>query len=265
MELKGARILLTGATGGLGRELARVFAEAGSDLLLLGRDEARLGALVSGLGGTGTRVERIAADLNRPGDIDRIAEAARGFGVNVLVNNAGVNAFGLFATQDWDDSADVLSTNLLSPMRLTQALLPWLSGQSGAAVLNIGSTFGSLPFPGFTAYSAAKAGLRAFSQALRRELADSRVKVVYVAPRAIDTPLNSPAVNALNRELGSQSDTPEHAARQIVAALRAGRAETHLGFPERLFAWLNGVVPGLIDRALAGKLAGVKRHALTSS
>lgn len=263
MELNGARILLTGATGGLGRELARQLAEAGASLLLVGRDEARLDALVSGLGGTGGKVERIAADLNRAGDIARIAEAASGFGVNVLVNNAGVNAFGLFETQAWDDAADVLTTNLLSPMRLTQALLPGLSRQPSAAILNIGSTFGSLPFPGFTAYSTAKAGLRAFSQALRRELADRRVQVVYVAPRAIDTPLNTPAVNALNRELGSHSDTPERAARLIVAALRAGRPETHLGFPERLFAWLNGVLPGLIDRALAGKLACVKRHALT--
>jgi short-subunit dehydrogenase len=263
MELNGARILLTGATGGLGRELARLFAEAGADLLLVGRDETRLGALITGLGGTGARVECIAADINQPGDIARLAEAARGFGVNVLVNNAGVNAFGMFETQPWGESADVLKTNLLSPMQLTQALLPWLSRQPGAAILNIGSTFGSLPFPGFAAYSAAKAGLRAFSQALRRELADSRVDGVYVAPRAIDTPLNSPAVNALNRELGSHSDTPEHAARQIVAALRGGRRETHLGFPERLFAWLNGVVPALIDRALAGKLVSVKRHALT--
>lgn len=263
MELKGARILLTGATGGLGRELARQLAGAGASLLLVGRDEARLDALVSGLGGTGVKVERIAADLNRAGDIARIAEVARDFGVNVLVNNAGVNAFGLFEAQAWDDAADVLNTNLLSPMRLTQALLPGLSRQPSAAILNIGSTFGSLPFPGFAAYSSAKAGLRAFSQALRRELADRRVQVVYVAPRAIDTPLNTPTVNALNRELGSHSDTPERAARLIVAALRAGRPETHLGFPERLFAWLNGVLPGLIDRALAGKLASVKRHALT--
>jgi short-subunit dehydrogenase len=263
MELKGARILLTGATGGLGRELARQLAGAGASLLLVGRDEARLDALVSGLGGTRVKAERIAADLNRAGDIARIAEVARDFGVNVLVNNAGVNAFGLFEAQAWDDAADVLNTNLLSPMRLTQALLPGLSRQPSAAILNIGSTFGSLPFPGFAAYSSAKAGLRAFSQALRRELADRRVQVVYVAPRAIDTPLNTPAVNALNRELGSHSDTPERAARLIVAALRAGRPETHLGFPERLFAWLNGVLPGLIDRALAGKLASVKRHALT--
>lgn len=261
MELTKARVLLTGATGGLGRELARQLAEAGADLLLVGRDEARLDALLTGMGGTGIRLERVKADLNREDDIERVAEAARAFGVNVLVNNAGINAFGLYETQAWADSAEVLSTNLLSPLRLTRALLPWLSQLEGAAILNIGSTFGSLPFPGFAAYSTAKAGLRAFSQALRRELADGRVEVVYVAPRAIDTSLNTARVNALNRELGSHSDSPERAARQIVAALRAGRRECHLGFPERLFAWLNGVAPRLIDRALAGKLASVKRHA----
>jgi short-subunit dehydrogenase len=92
-------------------------------------------------------------------------------------------------------------------------------------------------------------------------LADSQVEVVHVAPRAITTALNTDAVNALNRELGSQSDSPESAARQIVAALRAGRGERHFGFPERLFAWLNGCAPGLIDQALKAKLAIVKRHA----
>ena len=263
MELKGAHILLTGATGGLGQELARQLAEAGANLLLVGRDEARLESLLSGLGGTGVRLERIAADLNQNGDIERIAEAARAFGADVLVNNAGINVFGMFESLAWSDSAAVLQTNLYSPLHLTQALLPWLTRRPRAAILNIGSTFGSLPFPGFAAYSAAKAGLRGFSQALRRELADSRVEVVYVAPRAISTPLNTERVNALNQELGSHSDSPERAARQIVAALRAGRGETHLGFPERLFAWLNGVAPRLVDRSLAGKLVSVKRHALS--
>jgi short-subunit dehydrogenase len=119
-----------------------------------------------------------------------------------------------------------------------------------------------LPFPGFAAYSSAKAGLRGFSQALRRELADSQVEVVHVAPRAIATALNSAAVNALNQDLGSHADSPQVAARQIVAALRNGRSESHFGFPERLFAWLNGCAPALIDQALKAKLAIVKRHAL---
>ncbi len=263
MELNGARILLTGASGGLGRELALGLAQSGASLLLAGRDSARLEKQAAGLGGTGVSVNYIAADLTRSGEIARVAEAARAFDVNILINNAGINVFALYEQQIWADVDRVLDTNLATPMRLTLALLPHLKSQSRGAVVNIGSTFGSLPFPGFAAYSTAKAGLRAFSQALRRELADSRVAMIHVAPRAIATALNSTAVNALNKELGSASDAPEAAARQIIAAIRTGRGETHLGFPESLFAWLNGFAPHLIDRALAGKLAIVKRHVST--
>jgi len=128
-------------------------------------------------------------------------------------------------------------------------------------VVNVGSTFGSIPFAGFAAYSAAKAGLHAFSQALRRELADSTVRVIHVAPRAIDTPINSASARALNKALGSATDTPETVADHIVATLRDNTPESHIGFPEKLFAWLNGFAPSLVDRGLRGKLAKIKQHA----
>jgi short-subunit dehydrogenase len=232
-------------------------------VLLAGRDAQRLAAISAELAGQGAVVSSVRADLNRPEGIAAAVGAAREFGVNVLINNAGVGAFGLFEQQEWTTVEQVLATNLEAPMRLTQALLPWLKAQQTAAIVNVGSTFGSLPFPGFAAYSAAKAGLRGFSQALRRELADSGVAVIHLAPRAIDTPLNSKAVNQLNRALKNHSDTTEAVARQIVAALRRGTGEHHFGFPERLFAWLNGFAPALIDRGLAGKLAIVKQHAST--
>jgi short-subunit dehydrogenase len=258
MRLSESRILLTGATGGLGRELALQLSAAGAKLLLAGRDGARLAELAGVLPGAASSVR---ADLTRPEGVAAVAGAAREFGIDVLINNAGVGGFGLFEQQGWDDVAQVLATNLEAPMRLTHALLPHLKAQPEAAIVNIGSTFGSLPFAGFAAYSAAKAGLRGFSQALRRELADSAVRVVHLAPRAIDTPLNSDAVNALNRALGNRSDSPADVAAQVVAALRAGARERHFGFPERLFAWLNAVAPGLIDRGVAGKLPLIKQCA----
>lgn len=257
MELKNARILLTGASGGLGQELARQLNDAGAALLLAGRDQGRLAVLTASLGPGAVSV---CADLDRPAGVVALAGAAREFAINVLINNAGVGAFGLLENQDWPTIEQILATNLEAPIRLTHALLPWLEAQPQAAIVNIGSTFGSLPFPGFAAYSAAKAGLRGFSQALRRELADSLVSVVHIAPRAIDTPLNSDAVKALNRALGNHSDSAEDVARQVVRALRRGDSERHLGFPERLFAWINGFAPSLIDRGLAGKLAIIKQH-----
>lgn len=261
MQLKNARILLTGASGGLGQALARQLAAAGAHLLLAGRDTGKLATLSAALGAGHSSV---CADLARPEGIAATVGAAREFGINVLINNAGIGSFGLFEAQDWASIDAVLETNLSLPIRLSHALLPHLLSQPQAVLVNIGSTFGSLPFAGFAAYSAAKSGLRGFSQALRRELADTQVAVIHLAPRAIDTPLNSAAVNALNKEMNNRSDSPESAATQIVAALRDGAAERHLGFPERLFAWLNGVAPGLIDRGLAGKLAIIKKHATST-
>lgn len=258
MQLKNARILLTGATGGLGQELARQLSEAGAALLLSGRDAERLAAISTA---PGTEISLIQADLSSSEGIAAVSSAARQFGANVLINNAGIGCFGLLEQQAWPAVEDVLRTNLETPVRLTHALLPLLQSQTAAAIVNIGSTFGSIPFPGFAAYSTAKAGLRGFSQALRRELADTSVRVVHLAPRAIATPLNSAAVNALNQELGNRSDSPQDVARQIVQALQEDARERHFGFPEKLFARLNGLAPRIIDNALAGKLSIIKKHA----
>ncbi|OOG42862.1 SDR family oxidoreductase [Polaromonas sp. A23] len=261
MQLNQARILLTGASGGLGRDLARELASAGAAVLLAGRDTLRLAAIKAELG---AQADSVIADLTTAQGIAAANAAARAFGVNVLINNAGIGAFGLFDQQAWHTVEQVLATNLEAPLRLTHTLLPWLKTQPTAAIVNVGSMFGSLPFPGFSAYSAAKAGLRGFSQALRRELADTPVAVIHIAPRVIATPLNTEAVNQLNRALKNNSDSSQAVARQIVAALRHGKGEHHFGFPERLFAWLNGFAPSLIDRGLAGQLAIVKQHAPSS-
>lgn len=258
MQLNGKRILLTGASGGLGEALARQLSAEGAALLLTGRDPKKLARIELPAGREFTLLQ---ADLTSPGGIADVQQAAEAFGVDILINNAGVGSFGCFEAQRWPEIEQTLNSNLLAPLRLTHALLPWLLGRPSAAIVNIGSTFGSLPFAGFAAYSTAKAGLRGFSQALRRELADSAVRVFHVAPRAIRTALNSPAVDALNDTLGNTRDSPDAVARQIVAQLKADRGELHIGFPERLFAWLNGLSPSLIDQGVRGKLAAIRHHA----
>lgn len=258
MQLNTARVLLTGASGGLGQTLARQLVQHGAQVLLGGRDVGKLQALQTELG---SAVSLCVADLTQATGVADLTQAAQAFGVNGLINNAGISAFGLFPEQSWDSIEQVLQTNLLAPMRLTQALLPHLRRQPQACIVNVGSTFGSLPFAGFVAYSSAKAGLRGFSQGLRRELAHSHIQVLHVAPRAIQTALNSPAVNALNRALGNASDPPEVVATRLLQALAQDRKEIHIGFPERLFAWFNGFAPGLIDRGLSSKLASIEQHA----
>ncbi len=260
MQLNTARVLLTGASGGLGHALAHQLVQHGAQVLLGGRDAAKLQALQTQLGGAASLC---LADLTQADGVARLVQAAQVFQVNTLINNAGISAFGLLQAQSWDTVEQVLQTNLLAPMRLTQALLPHLRSQPQAHIVNVGSAFGSLPFAGFAAYSSAKAGLRGFSQSLRRELANSHIQVLHVAPRAIQTPLNSPAVNALNRALGNASDRPEAVASRLLQALAQDRKEVHIGFPERLFAWLNGFAPGLIDRGVASQLRTIEQHAQT--
>lgn len=258
MQLNQARIVLTGASGGLGGALTRELARAGAALLLTGRDPNALASINLP---PSCDYQLLQADLGHGGGVDSVVQAARAFGANILINNAGASSFGLLAEQDWSGVQGILATNLEAPIRLTQALLPWLNQQREAAVVNIGSAFGSVPFAGFTAYSAAKAGLRGFSQALRRELADSPVRVFHVAPRAIATKFNSPAVQALNQALGSQADTPEQVAKHVIRMLQQDIYEGHIGFPERFFAWLNGLAPGLVDQGLRSKLSKIKYHA----
>ena len=149
-------------------------------------------------------------------------------------------------------------------MLLTQTLLPELQRKSSAMIVNVGSAFGSIGYPGFTGYSASKFGLRGFTEALKRELSDSAVQVLYFAPRATDTSINSDAVVAMNRELGNQSDSPALVAAALVQQIQQNQARRFIGWPEQLFVRVNAVLPGIVDKALAAKLAVIRRYAQLS-
>lgn len=261
MRLDGARVLLTGATGGIGQAIAARLAGHGARLLLTARDEAGLQQAAATLAARGATVEALTADLGTPAGIERVAEAAGRFGVDVLVNNAGTNVFGLLEQLGAPDVQRILRTNLEAPVQLVHRLLPQLLSRRRAVIVNVGSSFGSIGFAGFTVYCASKFGLRGFTEALRRELADGPVRACYVAPRAVDTAFNPPEVVQMNAELGNHADSPEAVAAAIERAIVGERRETYIGQPEGFFARLNGLLPGVVDGALRGKLAIIKRYA----
>ncbi len=150
-------------------------------------------------------------------------------------------------------------------MLLVRALLATLSKRPQAAIVNVGSVFGAIGYPGNAAYSAAKFGLRGFSEALRRELSGSTVRVLHVAPRTTRTAINSRAVEALNLELGVAIDSPETVAAWIRERLDRELADGTLGWPERLFVKLNALLPRLVDGALRKQMPAIKRHALAGA
>lgn len=127
-------------------------------------------------------------------------------------------------------------------------------------VVNVGSIYGSIGYPGYATYSASKFALRGFSEALRRELADTTVDVLYAAPRATRTSMNTSAATALNQALKVGMDDPVDVARAVLDAVQQQRNELYLGWPEKLFVRLNGMLPGVVDRALRKQLPLIRRY-----
>lgn len=251
MKLEDRTILLTGATGGIGKALAQVLARRGASLLLSARSAARLEALKAEILEMGGHAEVVAADLSTSDGRQALVAAAAKFRVDTLINNAGTNHLGLYATQSEASIESLVTSNLVAPMLLTRALLPVLVREGDGCIVNVGSILGSIATPGQAAYSASKFALRGFNEALRRELEPDGIRVVYVAPRATDTGMNDDRARDLNARLGVAMDTAGYVAGEIVDAMVRSRRERFLGWPEKLFVRINALFPGLVDRGLA--------------
>ncbi|CAA0082307.1 3-oxoacyl-[acyl-carrier-protein] reductase FabG [Zhongshania aliphaticivorans] len=255
-------IVLTGASGGIGSAVAKMMSAAGHRLILVGRNPQPLNDLRDMLDGS-ARHTTVVADLLQAADRKRLVTQCKQdcSKVDVLINNAGVSHFGLLENISDQAMADMLNTNVLAPVLIVRDLLPLLSRSSNATIINIGSTFGSIGYPGFSGYSASKFALRGFTEALRRELAEQLITVHYLAPRAVDTPMNSASVKALNAELGNAMDPPEIVAAACHALLKArdGR-NRYLGWPERFFVRINALIPALVDVTLRKQLRTIQKY-----
>ena len=258
MDLNNKVVALTGATGGLGKALAQRLSEKGCRMVLVGRQADPLRAVADNLNAE-VRIVCVN-DLSSSADIHRLATELRELDIDILINNAGVNTFRCFQELSETDIDDLIALNLLSPMKLTHALLSHLIGRRGM-VVNVGSAFGFIGYPGNVAYCGSKFGLRGFSEALYRENHDLGLKVIYAAPRAIDTPMNDARVVGMNKALGNKADAPLAVAASIVSQMEGEVHRQVFGFPEKLFAKINGVLPKIVDGALIKKAKAVRSWA----
>ena len=237
MRFKDRDILITGGSGALGRRVVERIQREGGRVTIVAR------GLVAGH-------PTLTGDLSSPHGLDSVADQVAARAWDILINIAGLQHFGPLEHQTPEHLVSTYLVNLVAPARLAQAVLPGMKARGYGQIANVGSIFGSINFAHFATYSSAKAGMRALSQSLRRELAGTGVGVTYVAPRAVATPFNSAKVEEYARLTGMAMDDPDRIADRIVSAIRDNRRDVYLGFPENLFVRLNAVAPGLIDGAL---------------
>lgn len=252
MNLQQKRILLTGATGGIGAEIAAKLAEQGAYLVLVGRNQVALDKLKNSLNNSDKHLS-IQVDLAETESIktiDSICKAwkQQGIKIDAVINNAGTNTFAYLAQQNSTDIERETHLNLMVPILLSQKALSWL--QTPGIILNIGSTFGAIGYPGYSSYCATKAGVHRFTEAMQRELTGTGIQMLYLAPRATDTKLNDQRVTELNQLLGNKTDSPAFVADEVIATLKAETKNRWLGWPEKLFVRINQLFPSIVSASI---------------
>lgn len=195
-DLSGKTALVTGATGGIGGEIARALHAAGAHVVLSGTREAVLAEVAASLG---DRTSIVAANLSDPESVDTLvarAEEAAGAGLDILVANAGITRDGLLMRMKDEDWSEVLKVNLESYFRLSRSAMRGMMKRRAGRIIGITSVVGVMGNPGQANYAASKAGMIGFSKALAQEVATRGITVNCVAPGFIESPMT----DALNEQ-----------------------------------------------------------------
>jgi len=203
MSLQGKVAFVTGGSRGIGRACALVLAEAGAEVAVGGRDEARLSAVAAEIEGLGRKALPVSVDLTQPDRIKTAFEQVmNGFGrLDVLVNNAGVTRDGLLLRMKPDDWTEVLQTNLTATFLCTQAALRIMLRQRYGRIVNLSSVVGLTGNPGQANYVASKAGIIGLTKTVAQEVAKRNITVNAVAPGFVDTDMTRALPEAARAKL----------------------------------------------------------------
>lgn len=258
--IDGGTILVTGASSGIGTELARQIAPRAKALVLVARRVDRLEQLARALTAEHKelRVEVIRCDLSSRQELaELVAEVrARGLDVDVLVNNAGVGMMGMFERADPGRTEAMLDLNVTSLALLTLAWLPGMVERRRGGVINVSSGFGLAVMPGFAGYIGTKHFVTGFTEGLCADLAGTGVVATQVCPGPVATEFEQAMGNNTGREVpGFIQITAEHCARATLRGFDRGRALVVPGVAMKLVLLLNALSPRFMRRAFA-KLVG---------
>jgi short-subunit dehydrogenase len=241
VDLKGARVLLTGASGGIGNAIARALHERGASLAITGR---RADALETLKGELGDRVDVLLADLCKRDDVDGLP--ARAGSVDVLVANAGLPGSGELASFSPEQIDRAIDVNLRAPMQLTHALLPGMLERGSGHLVFVSSLSGKVPAAGSSVYSATKFGLRGFGDSLHDELHATGVGATTVFPGFISD-AGMFADSGVKLPPGVGMKPPEDVAAAVIDGIEKNRAEIDVApLAVRATGKLAGLAPGAV-------------------
>ncbi|NNM54776.1 MAG: SDR family oxidoreductase [Spirochaetales bacterium] len=243
--------LVTGASSGIGTEIARELATYGMDLLLTGRSADRLDQVAKELQGKGVNVQTLVLDLNTPGALDQLETHLAGKDLDVLINNAGFGWSGAFAEMPLARVHDMVSLNIETLTLLTRRLLPRFLKRGAGRILNVASTAAFSPCPTLAVYAATKAYVLSFSEALATELKGTGVSVTALCPGATKTRFAENASMDIAK-FSRHAMTADEVARQGVKALLKGRRAVVTGGGNAFMAFMTRLIP----RSFAANAAG---------
>lgn len=252
IDVKGAVVVVTGASSGIGQAIAEAFAAQGAKVVLAARDKHALKQVAAHCRRLGGKAKAVEADITDAGAVRKLADAARRFGgrIDVWVSNAGVGALGRFEDTPIKAHARVVETNLVGHMTDAHAVLPVFKAQRHGTFINMISLGGFVSTPFSAAYSASKFGLRGFSEALRAELSGYRdIHVCDVYPAFVDTPGVTHAANYTGKSI-SAPPPPVFDARKVadkvVELARHPKPTTTVGVGISAIRLLHAFAPNLI-------------------
>jgi short-subunit dehydrogenase len=248
--------VITGASSGIGAELARVFAARGSSLVLAARRRERLTALAQQLGSASVAVETLVLDLEDPAAPQALVDAldARGVTLHTLVNNAGFGLRGRFATLPYDRQIAMVELNVTALTKLCRLTLPGLIARRQGGILNVASLAAFQAGPHMAVYYATKAFVLSLSEALHEEVKEFGVTVTALCPGPTETEFAAIAGLQLPRVFKAGAIPADAVARAGVEGYEAGRAIVVPGAINRLGAVGAKLLPRALTRKVAGRL-----------
>jgi short-subunit dehydrogenase len=253
-DLAGRRIIITGASAGIGRCLAEQCVLAGSRVALAARSGDKLEEACRSLEGKAGEAIPVICDVTDDADRRRLLMAVEDQwgGLDILINNAGVASWGHFSGSTEAIMRQVMEVNFFAPAELIRLAIPYLTRGQQPAIVNIASRCGRRGLPAWTEYSASKFALCGLTEALRGEMARFDIDVLLVVPGLTSSDL---ARNLLRNEgkmkIGfDEGMAPEFVATRILEALCKNRTETVIGAQTRWMLLVNRIFPGFVDRRL---------------